>query len=103
MCTLRGRCDKTEKAVGSVEILLALELAPEDRVSAVGATLSRLAILDGELVTWILAEDGTSAKVTFRLGNSSRGDRFQAEAIAIPGVSLESPQNTGARNSAAQR
>ena len=75
-----------------VEILLALELAPSDQASAVGATLSRLAILGGELVTWKLAEDGARSKVTFRLGNPSRGDRFQAEAIAIPGVSLVSPQ-----------
>jgi hypothetical protein len=69
-------------------------------------TVDRLNGLGGRMVSWTPPLNGQAAKALFKFENQARRDRFVAEALVIPGVTLvatESPTPPLCRGTTTQR
>jgi hypothetical protein len=70
------------------DIALSIEATSVDGGEGPSGTRDRLHRLGGQMTSWTPAKSGQSATALFKFENPVRRDRFLAEALAIPGVSL---------------
>ena len=64
--------------------------APSDGLRA-SAIAARLTEMGGHLTGWRRAADGDPARACFRFDSAEARRRFVAQALTVPGVSLEEP------------
>ena len=98
--TLRARSPQSDQLQGhqvTIEVTLSIDpaaLGDDQTTEKVG---DKLVHFGGPMVGWTPDMNGVPAKAKFKFKNQARCAKFVADALAIPGVSLATPQQRAER------